>query len=262
MERVSQWQLLVLFMWVSLGLFFSEALLHASPLCKKALDLLYTLLMVAGVGCVFFYSVIEHEVRRDAPQNRMRQSMIIFAAVFCVQVLPMIFRTGMTKPFGLFLAAFSFWAPQLYLAFADQGSKGLTPELILAASLMPVTYFGTLVVAPKALMLPSADPRVPFGAGLVVLTEAGILLLARKYGAHRLIPSWLAPWRHRYVVPRGPVAIDDECSICKTALGDGNQGNFETWVTPCRHYFHGPCLNMWMEQRMECPLCRAKLPDP
>jgi uncharacterized membrane protein len=260
MERISSWQLLVLFMWVSLALFFSEALLHASPLCKKAVNLLYALLMIAGAVCVYLHSVIEHELRREAPRNRARQSLIILAAVFCVQVLPLIFRTGMTKPFGLVVAAGTFWAPQLFLAFAGQGSKGLTVELIVAASLMPLSYFATLLVAPKSLMLPTADSTIPLLACSIVIVEAVVLLLARRFGAHRLIPLWLAPWRHRYLL-RQPPALDEECSICKSALSEGNQGSFDVWLTPCRHYFHGPCLSMWMEQRMECPLCRARLPD-
>ena len=29
---------------------------------------------------------------------------------------------------------------------------------------------------------------------------------------------------------------------------------------PCGHQFHGYCLVSWMKIKMECPLCREKMP--
>ena len=31
-------------------------------------------------------------------------------------------------------------------------------------------------------------------------------------------------------------------------------------VTPCHHLFHAKCLEMWLEQKNECPYCRQKIP--
>ena len=31
-------------------------------------------------------------------------------------------------------------------------------------------------------------------------------------------------------------------------------------VTPCHHIFHSLCLELWLEQKNECPYCRAKIP--
>ena len=28
-------------------------------------------------------------------------------------------------------------------------------------------------------------------------------------------------------------------------------------MTPCKHYYHPDCLKQWMDQKMECPSCRA-----
>ena len=33
-------------------------------------------------------------------------------------------------------------------------------------------------------------------------------------------------------------------------------------VAPCGHCFHPPCLQRWMEIKMECPVCRRPLPQP
>ena len=30
--------------------------------------------------------------------------------------------------------------------------------------------------------------------------------------------------------------------------------------TPCQHHFHESCLRNWLEQKYECPYCRAGLP--
>lgn len=31
--------------------------------------------------------------------------------------------------------------------------------------------------------------------------------------------------------------------------------------TPCNHKFHVPCLLEWMNVKLECPVCRKKLPS-
>jgi len=37
-----------------------------------------------------------------------------------------------------------------------------------------------------------------------------------------------------------------------------NKGPF--MLTPCHHLFHSKCLEMWLEQKNECPYCRQKIP--
>jgi len=36
--------------------------------------------------------------------------------------------------------------------------------------------------------------------------------------------------------------------------------NGKIMKTPCRHYFHEPCLKGWMDIKLECPFCRSALP--
>lgn len=31
-------------------------------------------------------------------------------------------------------------------------------------------------------------------------------------------------------------------------------------MTPCNHKYHKKCLLQWMQMKMECPTCRARLP--
>jgi hypothetical protein len=30
-------------------------------------------------------------------------------------------------------------------------------------------------------------------------------------------------------------------------------------MTPCRHFFHSPCLESWFKQKKECPSCRQDI---
>lgn len=30
--------------------------------------------------------------------------------------------------------------------------------------------------------------------------------------------------------------------------------------TPCKHRYHFECLSKWLNNKMECPVCRNKLP--
>jgi len=31
-------------------------------------------------------------------------------------------------------------------------------------------------------------------------------------------------------------------------------------MTPCNHFFHSDCLELWIEKKLECPFCRSKIP--
>ena len=37
-----------------------------------------------------------------------------------------------------------------------------------------------------------------------------------------------------------------------------NKGPF--MLTPCHHLFHSKCLEVWLEQKNECPYCRQRIP--
>jgi len=51
-----------------------------------------------------------------------------------------------------------------------------------------------------------------------------------------------------------------DCVICMEEVECGLSSDY--MVTPCSHVFHPPCLQRWMEVKMECPTCRAELPIP
>ena len=49
-----------------------------------------------------------------------------------------------------------------------------------------------------------------------------------------------------------------ECVICMSSV-DVRQRDY--MITPCDHIFHEACLKEWLEQKMECPVCRGQLPN-
>jgi hypothetical protein len=52
---------------------------------------------------------------------------------------------------------------------------------------------------------------------------------------------------------------DNPCPICYGEL-DPEAGPTAIMVCPCDHCFHTVCLKRWMQQKTECPVCRAELP--
>ena len=49
-----------------------------------------------------------------------------------------------------------------------------------------------------------------------------------------------------------------ECSICMDAVVPGT----EVTVLPCKHWFHGTCIEIWLNQHNTCPQCRRPITDP
>ncbi|BDD60886.1 hypothetical protein MAP00_005976 [Monascus purpureus] len=48
-----------------------------------------------------------------------------------------------------------------------------------------------------------------------------------------------------------------ECSICMDPVELGS----EVTVLPCKHWFHGNCIEMWLSQHNTCPHCRRPIND-
>ncbi|TQS36562.1 hypothetical protein Golomagni_02982 [Golovinomyces magnicellulatus] len=53
--------------------------------------------------------------------------------------------------------------------------------------------------------------------------------------------------------------IDTDGDTIASAVAEILESRFYM-VTPCRHIFHSKCLEGWMQFRLQCPICRDKLP--
>ncbi|KAG6431665.1 hypothetical protein SASPL_109747 [Salvia splendens] len=53
---------------------------------------------------------------------------------------------------------------------------------------------------------------------------------------------------------------DSECAVCLSVF---EQGEEIKQLPNCKHYFHAPCIDMWLYSHMDCPLCRSPVePSP
>lgn len=50
-----------------------------------------------------------------------------------------------------------------------------------------------------------------------------------------------------------------DCVICYNKINSENRKGY--MLAPCEHIFHKDCLVQWMEVKMECPICRTRLPE-
>ncbi|CAI5437984.1 unnamed protein product [Caenorhabditis angaria] len=48
---------------------------------------------------------------------------------------------------------------------------------------------------------------------------------------------------------------EDVCAICFIDMRE------EARITPCRHFFHGPCLRKWLAVKLVCPLCYSEMKE-
>jgi len=49
-----------------------------------------------------------------------------------------------------------------------------------------------------------------------------------------------------------------ECTICIDSMHKGD----EVLVLPCKHWFHGECVIMWLKEHNTCPICRTPIEGP
>jgi len=107
------------------------------------------------------------------------------------------------------------------------------------------------------------------------------------FGPRFFLLAIFFPPPHKYLVPikniKSSNPDDNLCPICygdlevdpqqmgTTVVADENEDNpaqrplvakplKKCMATPCKHYYHSSCLKQWMNQKMECPTCRAELP--
>jgi transmembrane E3 ubiquitin-protein ligase len=95
-----------------------------------------------------------------------------------------------------------------------------------------------------------------------VAVQCSIVLLQHYFHPAFFLPKGARPQKYNYFLPLPPMQDGDgeqrECVICMSQIYD----QYKTYmVTPCGHVFHTRCLVRWMEVKLECPTCRAALPE-
>lgn len=54
-------------------------------------------------------------------------------------------------------------------------------------------------------------------------------------------------------------AEEGECAVCLSAFREGEELKR---LPKCKHSFHAPCIDMWLNSHMDCPLCRSPVDLP
>ncbi|ESW26597.1 hypothetical protein PHAVU_003G132600 [Phaseolus vulgaris] len=52
----------------------------------------------------------------------------------------------------------------------------------------------------------------------------------------------------------GVEGYDDECSVCLSGFEEGEEVGK---LPQCKHWFHAPCIHMWLYSHFDCPICRT-----
>jgi len=152
---------------------------------------------------------------------------------------------------------YSFWVPQIINNVQRDSRHPLLHKYIIGTSLtrlyLPLYFLGC---PHNFLNIPTDPTTLKFLVGWVVL-QVLILITQDIVSPRFCIPKQFLPEKYNYRRPLN-ASTSTECVICMTTI-EADDG--EIMVTPCNHNFHGPCLQQWMDIKLECPTCRAMLPD-
>ena len=152
----------------------------------------------------------------------------------------------------------SYWVPQILWNLYSNSRKPFTPMYIgiisITRSFIPLYFYG----CPKNFA--GMEPNYVLCA-LVTLyvSMQALILLAQHYVHPRVITFKLTKWLpevHNY--HKNYMGFGD-CSICLSSLKSSTSPEMQMHA-PCGHIFHAHCLRRWMDVKLECPTCRAKLP--
>ncbi|KAJ6346870.1 hypothetical protein OIU76_003535 [Salix suchowensis] len=53
--------------------------------------------------------------------------------------------------------------------------------------------------------------------------------------------------------------VGSECPVCLSVFSDGESVK---QLSVCKHSFHAPCIDMWLNSHSNCPVCRAFIASP
>jgi hypothetical protein len=183
---------------------------------------------------------------------------------------------------------YSYWIPQIIFNVKKNAEKPLSNIYLYGITI--VQLYVLLFIYNLDININIDRPNTTFIYIIIgySLLQVLILSLQNKYGPMFLIPERFLPQRYNYhpilplynendddeenehvdandassSAPLERISVNQECAICFTNIVENNKVNNKDYmVTPCHHIFHTECLKHWMNIKMECPVCRAELPQ-
>jgi hypothetical protein len=168
--------------------------------------------------------------------------------------------------------------PLLHLIFLPQivkssinGHKTSFSMLCLSGYLLPKLAIALYFLGCPANFI-RYQPNYSLLANIVLILLLQIAVLYwQQYKPRFLVPRRYRPMYYEYFRSESEeksIAVNSEntCLICMTPLNvkvkhsEPVVNNAKTMHTPCNHRFHQDCLLHWMQIKMDCPICRAKMP--
>jgi len=156
----------------------------------------------------------------------------------------------------------SYWLPQILWNLYSNSRKPFIPMYVGVISItrifVPLYFYG----CPKKFARNEPNYVLCASVSLYVFVQA-FILFAQHYFHPRIVTFKLTKWLpevHNY--HKSYVKFGD-CSICLSNLKSESESmspNEMQMQAPCGHVFHAHCLSRWMDVKLECPTCRAKLP--
>jgi hypothetical protein len=163
---------------------------------------------------------------------------------------------------------FAFWVPQIARNAVEDVKDSLPKAYVVGTSLtrlfLPLYVFGCPVNFFRYEVDIEQRPALCIALGVWVALQILVLFAQDTLGARFFVPRRFLPPKYDYhslTDAERDVELggDNPCPICYEDF-HRDVAAHEVMRTPCNHFFHTACLTRWMEQRMECPTCRARLP--
>ncbi|KAJ1911269.1 hypothetical protein LPJ71_002980 [Coemansia sp. S17] len=176
----------------------------------------------------------------------------------------------------LLAVAHAYWVPQIWRNVKRNTNCGLGWDYIVGTT--TVRLFFPLYAFAYTSNIAFVSPA-PLVWGLVAFSVAQVtvLLMQDWLGPRFFVPKFLRPQAHDYH-PAMSLADEEDlernslssdaaavCAVCiqpvDTTLEDNRLDLTPSYMlTPCAHMYHTECLQQWMDIKLECPVCRARLP--
>eukprot|EP01117_Protostelium_nocturnum_P001839 TRINITY_DN1230_c0_g1_i5.p2 TRINITY_DN1230_c0_g1~~TRINITY_DN1230_c0_g1_i5.p2 ORF type:complete len:593 (+),score=179.91 TRINITY_DN1230_c0_g1_i5:213-1781(+) len=203
------------------------------------------------------YFFIVWKARRPSEQPEAARNSAYLRFYVLVLATPMIMYLGkMLLPIFLLLL-FSFFVPQIWTNVQLGSNKALQTKYIIGMALTRFLLPAYLLGCPNNFVRTETKPWLVIITGIWLAIQVTVLLLQDRYGSRFFIPGTMLPEKYNYRRPLTVVSEEGrECVICMNTV-DVEE---DYMLTPCDHIFHAECLGRWMDQKLECPTCRRRLP--
>lgn len=196
---------------------------------------------------------------------RFRKLNWIFFSMYALMVISLfiIFSQSVFAYYVVFVL-FSFWVPQILHSLKSGIRAPISGRMIVLMTLSQLFLPVYVFVYPDNLLKILYENEVSrsFGYLLIlwIIFQGVVVYCQTSFNPYIILPQFLRPKMYNYhAIPNTDQVQNNECAICMTDVD--YTSNKEYMITPCGHVFHAHCLNQWLDVKMECPTCRAHLPD-